>query len=70
MPRQVDRLRAASSRTRGSAIALSVGASLTAVTVTVKVRVTVVSTPPLAVPPLSGTVTVIVAVPLALAAGV
>ena len=38
-------------------------------TVTVKAAVNVL-TPPLAVPPLSVTVTVIVAVPLALAAGV
>jgi hypothetical protein len=50
-------------------IGASVGASLTAVTVTVKVRVTV-STPPLAVPPLSVTVTVMTAVPDWLASGV
>ena len=53
----------------GLAIELSVGAWLTGVTVTVKVWVTVLM-PPLAVPPLSVTVTVIVAVPLALATGV
>jgi hypothetical protein len=45
-----------------------VGASFTAVTVTVKVCV-VVATPLLAVPPLSVTVTVMVAVPLAFATG-
>ena len=42
---------------------------MTGVTVDVKVRMNVLM-PPLAVPPLSVTVTVIVAVPLALAAGV
>ena len=46
-----------------------ISASLTAFTVTVKVR-TIVSTPPLAVPPPSLTVTVTVAEPLALATGV
>src|SRR4051812_30971452 len=49
--------------------ALSVGASFTALTVTVKVLVTAL-TPPLAVPPLSVTTTVMTAVPLLLAAGV
>ena len=69
--RQVDRLRARRSRgsAAGLAIGSSVGAWLTGVTVTVKVWVTVL-TPPLAVPPSSITVTVIVAVPLALATGV
>ena len=69
--RQVDRLRRRRSRgsPAGLAIGLSVGAWLTGVTVTVKVRM-IVLTPPLAVPPLSVTVTVIVAVPLALATGV
>jgi hypothetical protein len=51
------------------AIGSSVGASLTAVTVTVKVRV-IASTPPLAVPPSSRTVTVMTAVPDRLARGV
>src|SRR5437667_25447 len=46
------------------------GASLTAVTVMVKVCGVEVSAPPLAVPPLSERVTVTVAVPFALAAGV
>ena len=45
------------------------GAWLTGMTVTMKVWVTVLM-PPLAVPPLSVTVTVIVAVPLALGTGV
>ena len=49
---------------------MKLGASLTAVTVIVKVCVALVSTPPLAVPPSSVIVTVTVAVPLALAAGV
>ena len=48
---------------------VNVGASFAAVTATVKVRV-VVSTPLLAVPPLSVTVTVMMAVPLALPTGV
>src|SRR5437764_399062 len=52
----------------GLAIGLSVGAWLTGLTVTLKVRVKVL-TPPLAVPPLSITVTVIVAVPVVLGAG-
>ena len=52
----------------GLAIAASVGCWLTGVTVTVKVC-EIVLTPPLAVPPLSVTVTVIVAVPLALGTG-
>ena len=70
--RQVDRLRRGGvleDRRRGSGIGSSVGAWLTGVTVTMKVWV-IVLTPPLAVPPLSITVTVIVAVPLALATGV
>ena len=49
---------------------MKLGASLTAVTVIVKVCGADVSTPPLAVPPLSESVSVIVAVPLALGAGV
>ena len=49
----------------GSGIAVRIGASLIAVTSIVKVRETLL-TPPLAVPPLSITVTVIVAVPLVL----
>ena len=49
---------------------VKLGASLTAVTVMVKVWVALVSTPPLAVPPSSWMLTVTVAVPLALAAGV
>ena len=53
----------------GSVIAVIVGASFNAVTVTVKVCV-VVATPLLSVPPLSVTVTVMTAVPLALATGV
>ena len=53
----------------GLLIAASVGASFTLVTVTVNVFVTA-TTPPLAVPPSSVTITVIVAVPLALATGV
>ena len=51
------------------AMSVIVGASFTAVTATVKVCV-VVSTPPPAVPPLSVTVTVMTAVPLAWATGV
>ena len=47
----------------GFVIGLSVGAWLTGLTVTVK-NCEVVLTPPLATPPLSTTVTVIVAVPL------
>ncbi|MPN60846.1 hypothetical protein SDC9_208579 [bioreactor metagenome] len=47
-----------------------VGASLTVLTVMVKVCVADVSTPPLATPPLSFNVTLTVATPLALAAGV
>ena len=68
--RQVDRLRRGefSRIAAGLAIGSSVGGWLTGVTVTVKVCVKVL-TPPLAVPPSSITVTVIVAVPLALAAG-
>ena len=50
-------------------MAVSVGGSFTALTVTVKVLV-LESTPPLLVPPLSLMMTVIVATPLALAAGV
>ena len=46
-----------------------VGALFTKLTVTVKVLVTA-STPPLAVPPLSFTITLINALPLALATGV
>src|SRR4051794_17516514 len=49
--------------------ALSVGASFTALTVTVNVFVTAL-TPPLAVPPLSVTTTVMTEVPLLLATGV
>ena len=60
----------ASSSTVWSAPFVKLGASLTAVTVIVKVCAALVSTPPLAVPPLSCSVTVTVAVPLALAAGV
>jgi hypothetical protein len=48
----------------------STGASLTAVTLIVKVWAALVSMPPLAVPPLSCSRTVIVAEPFALAAGV
>ena len=50
-------------------VTVNVGCWLTGVTVTVKVCVTV-SMPPLAVPPLSITVTVIVTTPLTLACGV
>src|SRR5688572_28458953 len=53
----------------GSAIAAKVGESLIGVTLIVNVRVATF-TPPLAVPPLSVTVTVITAVPDWLAAGV
>ena len=53
----------------GLAVAVSAGGWLTGRTVTVNVWVVVV-VPPVAVPPLSVTRTVIVAVPLALAAGV
>ena len=60
----------ASSSTVWSAPLVKLGASLTAVTVMVKVWVALVSTPPLAVPPLSWMLTVTVAEPLALAAGV
>src|SRR5438270_836767 len=49
---------------------VKLGASLTEVTVMVKVWAALVSTPPLAVPPLSCSWTVTVAVPLALAASV
>src|SRR5262249_38016274 len=52
-----------------SAILEMTGGSLTALTRTVKVRLTVFC-PPLAVPPLSWTVTVMMAAPLALATGV
>src|SRR5688500_12794004 len=50
--------------------AFAVGPSLTAVTVMVNVCAAEVSTPPFAVPPLSDRVTVTVAVPVALSAGV
>ena len=53
----------------GFGIGLSVGGWSTGVTVTVKLCETVV-VPPVTVPPVSVTVTVIVAVPLAKAAGV
>ena len=67
----VTRLRARRPRPpSGSAPLVNDGASLTAVTVIVKVCVALVSTPPLAVPPLSWIVTVTVAVPTAFAAGV
>ena len=54
---------------RGSTIGAKVGGWFTGRTVTVKVWKTVLM-PPLAVPPLSLTVTVIVAVPKVLATGV
>ena len=54
----------------GPAGTVLTGASLTAVTLITKVCGAEVSTPPLAVPPLSCRVNVIVAVPLAFAAGV
>ena len=60
----------ASSADVGFAPGVKLGASLTAATVMVKVCGAEVSTPPPAVPPLSESVSVIVAVPLALAAGV
>ena len=50
-------------------MAVSVGGSFTALTVTVKVFVTA-ATPPLAVPPLSCTTTVMTALPLAFVRGV
>jgi hypothetical protein len=53
-----------------SAPFVKLGASFTAVTVIVNVCVALASMPPLAVPPLSLSCTVMVAVPLALAAGV
>ena len=53
-----------------SAMSEIVGASFAALSVMVKVCAAFVSTPPLAVPPLSWTVTVTVALPLAFAAGV
>ena len=53
----------------GLLMAASVGASFTPVTVTTNVFVTAL-TPPLAVPPLSVTTTLIVAVPFALVTGV
>ncbi|MPM87169.1 hypothetical protein SDC9_134263 [bioreactor metagenome] len=49
---------------------MKLGASFTAVTVIVKVTESAVSSPPLAVPPLSLNTTVTVVLPLALAAGV
>ena len=49
---------------------VKVGASFTAVTSMMKLCVAEVSTPPLAVPPLSWMLIVIVAVPFAFAAGV
>ena len=52
-----------------SPIAASVGASFTGLMVTVKVLVTA-ATPPLAAPPLSWTMTVMVQLPKALATGV
>ncbi len=60
----------ASSFTVWSGPLVKLGASLTGVTVMVKLCAVEVSTPPLAVPPLSCSTSVIVAVPLALAAGV
>ena len=54
----------------GAAGRSKLGASFTAVTVIMNVCAALVSTPPLAVPPLSDTLNVIVAVPFALAAGV
>ena len=60
----------ASSRTVWSAPLVKLGASLTGVTVIVNVCGARVSTPPLAVPPLSLSVSVIVAVPMAFGAGV
>ncbi len=59
-----------SSLTVGLAPSVKAGASLTAVTVMVKVCARLRSSPPLAVPPLSCTWTVTVAVPLAWPAGV
>ena len=64
MPDEVDRLRSGVLKDRGRVRnGVECRISLTAVTVTVKVRLKVL-TPPLAVPPLSVTVTVIVAVPM------
>ncbi len=60
----------ASSALLGFAPAVKLGASLMPVTVIVKVWGAEVSTPPLAVPPSSCSVSVIVATPDALAAGV
>ena len=48
---------------------VKLGASFTGFTVMVKVFVSLVSSPPLAVPPSSWSVTLIVAAPLALSAG-
>src|SRR5262245_40754432 len=62
-------IRLASLLTGRGAGAVKLGSSFTGVTMTVNVRVTV-STPPLAVPPLSFTVTVITAVPDWFATGV
>src|SRR5947199_10767231 len=61
---------AASSRTVWSAPLVKLGTSLTAVAVIVNVWAADVSTPPLAVPPLSLATMVTVAVPLALGASV
>src|SRR5947209_1955547 len=55
----------ASSRTVGSAPRVKLGGSLTPLTLMLKVWPALVSTPPLAVPPLSFATTVIVAVPTA-----
>src|SRR5262245_27317709 len=60
----------ASSSADWSAPAADAGASLTAVMVMVKVCAALVSAPPLAVPPSSRRARVMVALPLALAAGV
>jgi hypothetical protein len=53
----------------GLEMAVSIGGSFTAVTLTVKLRM-IESTPPLAVPPLSCTLTVMTAEPDWLATGV
>ena len=63
-------LSSATSVKAGLPAALSTGASLTAVTVSVNVCTALVSTPPLAVPPLSWIWTETVALPFASAAGV
>ena len=60
----------ASSNTVWSAPLVKLGTSFTAVTLITNVCAALVSTPPLAVPPLSCKRTVIVALPLAFAAGV